>query len=192
MSSITDLYKQFFTSTWKVTQYSPEKAGHAAASFWWLCIGAGVEFEIDDFGSLASWCAEDRWRPLFHCPGEHHYAEAVHEGHLSFCRAYENMVGRKPFIGRQIEYYRPSGAYTVHQTRAKSQGRLVINCSFVWQGERVTVTSFKDDSHALVACAYQPEAEHGEYERRKIRKRFTITHDQWQASQKLNKEGKPR
>jgi hypothetical protein len=179
------LYRSFFSSAWKATDFTPGKANYAGSDFWSLCIGAGLAFEDGDLLAIEEWCGENSFRPLFHAPNESHYALAVGENHIQFCRAYEKMMGRKPFIGKGIDYpASPWWAYTVHRTRAKNQGRLVLGGRFTWQNEYVTVTSFKDAEDGLVACSYHKKTDEEDYKRAKIKKRFTITHDQWQAAQK--------
>jgi len=181
-SYIIELYKSFFQHAWSVGSWTPVKGSRVVTDFWFLFIGAGFYFAETDLIELKKWCEADIWRPLFHCPGEGHYSLAVHERNISFCRAYEKLVGRKAFIGKQIDYEDLPNRYTCCQTQKRTQGRLVINASFNWKSEKVTVTSFKDDDHSLVACAYYPRKDG--YKPNKIRKRFTITHKEYQKSQK--------
>ena len=58
----------------------------------------------------------------------------------------------------------------------------MLDASFIWERERVTVTSFKDAEHALIACAYAKQ-EPDQRGPAKIARRFTITHDAWRKSQ---------
>ncbi len=103
-------------------------------------------------------------------------------GNVSFCRAYEKWVGRKPFILKGISY----PAWKVLGQHGKTQGRLTIGAEFTWQSERVFVTSFDDDKNSLVACAYHPN-EDGMGLSSKIKKRFRINYQDFVAERKLRK-----
>jgi len=93
---------------------------------------------------------------------------------LTFAYAYEKLKGRKPFIGIGLDYDRRCYPdYSNHATQAKSAGRLVLGTEFRWKGEVVSVTSFKDEKHSLIACAYHPDPKG--YNPSKVKKRFTIT-----------------
>jgi len=133
-----------------------------------LAISAGLSFHEDDFTHLAAvfkwghWCGMDNDRNY----GEQFYTAAVVAGHLQACRAMEKYYGRTPFY--------------VHGKR------LRLGSAFAWDGTTVYVTSFDDEQHTLIACAYDklgwssvlPYGISHEREQRgdgKPRKRYTIT-----------------
>lgn len=176
MSSIKEIYLIFRKNSWKVGSYTPEKDNNLFYDFWCMCISGGFDFDIDVL-------KDDDIKKL---PQERHYNLAVYENNISFCKAYENLKGRKPFICKKVDYvYRPSGAVTVHQTQEKKQGRLVIGAKFIWEDLLVTVTSFKDFKHCLVACSYKPDTDiDNNYTRAKIQRRFSITHQDFMKNRK--------
>jgi len=177
-SSIIKLYKLFFQTAWEIGSRTPEKENQIGVRFWPLLIVSGHYFAEKDFLKLDVQYKTAYWGPSYYPPGEGDYSLAVHENNLSFCRAYETKHNRKPFVGNGIDYgNRPSDAVTVHQTQARTRGRLVMRCSFIWKGDHVTVTNFKDENQSLIACAYYDS------ERTQVKKRFTITHEEWEKQQ---------
>ncbi len=178
MSSVIKIYKMFNEGSWGTGRFTWEKNSHAARALWALLITSGFEFAIDDLierGKL--WKKAGRYGDRCDGPGEQHYTLAVRSGNLTFAYAYEKLVGRVPFIGTSLDY-----DYT-----AKTQGRVVEDCEFMWEGETVKVTTFRDDEHALIACAYHPQDD-DDYSRRRIKRRFKITHDMWAAANRLQKK----
>ena len=139
---------------------------------WALLINTGCRFEKETLKKIETDRNLSRYGPQVDMPDEGHYTLAAQMGHVSFCGAYEHLVGRKPFITKGISYDTYMSRYNVHNNN-RTQGRLAVGSEFVWQGVKVRVTSFKDSSAALVACAYHP-TEDGY--RGEIKKRFTITH----------------
>ena len=172
-SRLRTLYKTFSEAMWGAGNgYTREKGYRAWEDFWSLMVCAQVQFADDDLKVLRKWSAESRYRGG-QMPDEYHYSLAADDGNIGFCRAYEKLVGRKPFIWKGIDYGGTRG-FNVHRTVSKTQGRLIEDVWFTWQGEQVKVTSFNDEKGTLVACAYHPDPEG--YEPSKIRRRFTISH----------------
>jgi len=182
-SSVIKLYKLFFQTAWAVGSRTPEKDDQIAAKFWSLLIVSGHYFAEKDFLKLDAQYKTAYWGPSYYPPDEGHYHLAVHENNISFCQTYEKKHHRKPFIGKGIDYgYTSPEAVTVHQTQSRTQGRLVMRCTFMWKGERVTVTNFKDENQSLIACGYHDSA------RTQVKKRFVITHEEWEKQQSLAKD----
>lgn len=176
--TIQEFYKDFYNNCWNSTAFTHERNSRSWFDFWKLVICAGFTFNKKDLLSLAGWAEEDSYRS-FHRPDEVHYSCAVSDSNTQFCIAYEELVGRKPFIAKHCEYSR-RGGFACHSF-GKSQGRLVLGARFVWKEFMVEVTSFKDADHALIACAYHPKKK-DVYERTKVAKRFTISHKEWLAN----------
>jgi len=175
-NGIIEAYKLFSKYTWAVCAYTQEKNSWAWDAFWRLLISSGFEFGEKDLIELQNYCSIDSWHPMWHCPGENCYSRAVSDGNLSFARAYEKHAGRRPFIYTGIEYPDPRGGYIVHRTHLKTKGRLTVGAEFLWDRNRVRVTSFKDESQSLIACAYCDKEPDAPYAPAKIRKRYKITH----------------
>lgn len=182
--NIKEIYELFERYSWRAGTSMSRHDERLYSDLWCVLISGGFKFEKADLVELrdACWAAGmlsnyQSKRPWY-APNESHYRQAVIDRNISFACAYEKLKGRKPFIFSGIDYGNRYGAYTCHGS-ARTQGRLVVGAEFIWKGERVAVTSFKDDSDSLIACAYQP-CKNGQisvpftYVRRKIRKRFTI------------------
>lgn len=94
-----------------------------------LAVKRGFTFNEDDI----KWVC-DNLRPGYWFSADGSYIHACEVGNASAWKSIENYLGRKPFIidGR----------------------RLCVRSRFVWNGERVTVTSFADDQSHVVACSY--------------------------------------
>lgn len=182
MSRIRETYHLFQQQMWEKTAYTSEKNARAWFDFWSLLILSGFNFAKTELRDIAKWCAENshRWHP----PGEGHYTLAVADSNISFAIAYETYEGRKPFIFSQIDYDR-RGGYMCHSV-SKTKGRLVIGAKFPWKGETVKVTTFKDEKHSLIACAYHPDPKG--YTPSKIKKRFTISVDDLRKQKKEKNE----
>ena len=191
MSYVQEVYKLVENrKMWRVVSYTREKQDWAWRTFWDLLISSGFEFEKKDLIQLRSWSDESGgFSPYrsWHPPQENHYNAAVHNGNMSFAHAYEEYMGRKPFITTGINYGYSQYGYTLHATSLKTQGRLVVGAEFSWQGKTVKVTSFDDVAHSLIACAYQPRKE-GEYSS-KIKKRFRITVEDLRMARKVTDAG---
>ncbi len=185
MTTVHYLYEKLMRNTFAAVTFTNEKSANITSAFWDLLISAGIEFELTDFNDLTIWSEEDYYRPGFHVPEEHHYALAVYESNISFCRCYEAYLGRKPFISKMVKYGR-RGGYICHGSY-KTQGRLVVGAHFLWDGHQVTVTSFKDKDHSLIACAYYASGNSEVYERTRIKKRYTISITDFAKARKAKK-----
>ena len=178
MSYVQEAYIAFETHVFRATDYTSEKNSHAYRDFWSLLISSGIKFGRDDFLALREWEDFDYYNHFYE-PYEGLYGLAIQESNMSFVHAYEKYKNRKPFITKNIDYGYHRRGFVCHGN-SKTQGRLIIGASFNWGGRRVTVTSFKDDAHALIACEYQPKKDGPA----KIKKRFTITVDELRKSKK--------
>ncbi len=188
MSSVIKIYKAFNDRCWGTGSFSWDRDHAAGVSLWNLLIRWGVKFAIDDLVKIQKLCDDaGRHRPQWYGPTEDHYSLAVRWGNLSFAYAYEKLVGRKPFVGTGLLY--PEYPYVRVGTSTKQQGRVVEGCEFMWEGETVKVTTFRDDENYLIACAYHPqEGDRKGYQPAKIKRRFKITHDMWAAANRLQKK----
>lgn len=67
-----------------------------------LCISGGLHFDLGDFTAVMGMRGVEHW--IGADRGEWAYTMAVRYGHRSFCQAYEQHTGRKPFIlcGRRL------------------------------------------------------------------------------------------
>jgi len=176
ITSVQKIFDAYIKGNWKTMNWTSEKASHAWSAFWFLLISSGFAFEKNDLIEIretCSCCTGSRYDPVWYGVYESHYSLAVRCGNLTFAYAYEKLRKRIPFIGFGLDYHRCYPGFSNHATQAKSAGRLVLRTEFGWQGETVSVTSFKDNEHSLVACAYHPDPEG--YTPSKIKKRFTIT-----------------
>lgn len=171
-TTVRKMFNTFAKGNWRTMNYTREKANHAWSAFWFLLIKSGFAFEKTDLVSIRKFCAESSYNPPWYGVSERHYSLAVRCGNLTFAYATEKLWGRIPFIGFNLDYRRCWPAFTNHATQAKSAGRLVLYTEFGWKGETVSVTSFKDKEHSLIACAYHPDPEG--YAPSKIKRRFTI------------------
>lgn len=135
-----------------------------------LAIEAGLEFGLHDFAYISNnfnwaWWAGD---------GEGFYCHAVVENNRSAIKAYEYHHNRKPFIVNDVVQSWGSGC------TVRGRGRLAVGSGFVWQGERVIVTSFDDKENKIIACSYKPR-EHNEQgyicEPLKVKHIYKITHE---------------
>lgn len=99
-----------------------------------LAIEAGMDFHVDDFNTLKR-----------HYSGEREYRFIIQSGNKSALTAMEKSMNRKPFW-----------FFDTDSEDAKKI-RLYKDADFLWEGLRVTVTSFQDADN-LVAC--QQEYDH--------------------------------
>ncbi len=101
-----------------------------------LAIEAGLKFNLGDFTYIAEnfrvgyWGGNDG-----HMCGEAFYSHAVKFDHLSACQSFEAWKNRKPFNW--------------------DGQRVCIGQQFIWQRERVSVTSFAADGLSFIATAYK-------------------------------------
>ena len=107
---------------------------------------------------------------------------------MTFAYAVEKLWGRIPFIGFGFDYYGCWPKFSNHATQPKSAGRLILYTEFHWKGEIVKVTSFNDIEHSLIACAYYPAPEG--HRPSKIKKRFTITIEDFKAEMSKRRKDK--
>ena len=119
-----------------------------------LAIRSGLEFARGDFAVIS-----DAFNPGCWLNGERMYSVAClgeHGPNRSAAISFERWKGRKPFI--------------------LDGHRLAVGSKFDWYDDRVTVTSFADDSSYLVACSYKyTESNTGDtYARRKVAHRYKI------------------
>lgn len=182
IETLEALYLSLYRNSWDAMPFDSTRNDWAWAKFWELLIQIGFRFDPKSLVNLRGKYAENYYqhRVPFHRPDEGHYTQAVILNNISFCGAYEELVGRKPFITKNIDYgYLSNHSVEGYKkgTGSKSQGRLVLGAEFSWKDERVKVTSFQDAKQSLVACAYHPTKDR--YESTKIRKRFTIMHEEF-------------
>lgn len=172
-TAVRKMFNAFADGNWRTMNYTSEKASHVWSDFWFLLIKSGFAFDKTDLISIREYCDKWRYNPPWYRVDEGHYSLAVRCGNLTFAYAYEKLYSRIPFIGFGLFYDRCWPSFTNHATQYKSTGRLVERTEFGWKGETVSVTSFKDKDHSLIACAYHPDPKG--YTPSKIKKRFTIT-----------------
>lgn len=160
---------KFLDSVWNAkvgVPHSWERINHAMREALQLAI-CRFQFEPDDFNAVENGYGSGYWFDK-----EASYALAVICDNRSACESCEKMIGRGPIIADNVRL-RPYGDHGgVHVVGDRQSCRLHVGCSFHWNGEQVTVTSFRGS--AAIACAYNPDT----YTfRKKVRKRFTITRD---------------
>ncbi len=188
-TAVQKMFDAFVDGHWQTMNYTWEKSSHTWSDFWLLLIMSGFCFDKDDLVVIKRKCSCTRYSPSWSGVDEGCYSLAIRAGNLSFAYAYEKLVGRIPFIGINLDYSYCFPSFSNHATQSKSAGRLVIGTQFNWQGETASVTSFKDEEHSLIACAYHPNPEG--YRPSKIKKRFTITISKFkQMSSDLKKAAK--
>lgn len=119
-----------------------------------------LEFDPCDVAEIHEAYRGDKWMG----DREELYKGAIMAGNPSAVVSVERFLGRRPWW---------------HEKRGGGRERMVLHYEFCWQGRSVSITSFDDAADALVACSYQEsESAHGP---RKIKKRFTITHAEYDA-----------
>lgn len=189
-SAVRVIFDAFAKGNWKTMNYTGEKANHVWLDFWYLVIKSGFAFEKTDLTDIQKYCAESSYNPRWYGVDERHYSIAVRCGNLTFAYAFEKLYGRIPFIGIGLEYYDCWPGYSKHNT-SPTMGRLVEGVRFQWKGEQVNVTSFNDEKHSLIACAYGPNTKEG-YASSKIKKRFTITAKDFREEMGKRRKAKPK
>jgi hypothetical protein len=187
-SELKKAYVLIHGGLWKKVDYHIEKAGSIWHEFWTMLICGGWCFTDEDLVELQKLCKNEQRK--FWAPSEYNYAQAVRINNISFCRAYECLLKRTPFVCDNVDYGNSWGhllPYGMHSTQAKSQGRLVLWAKFHWNGDLVKVTSFNDAEQFLIACAYYPKEEN---KPERIRKRYTITAEDFKTAIKKIKDAK--
>jgi hypothetical protein len=145
---------RFMDALWSgaqgATGHSWTRLNGAMHSGLMLAITAGLRFDEKDF----SYChREFRASYWIGADTERYYCAAVEVGNASAWKAYEQYTRRKPFVLKTAEF----------RNMTKSLPRLVVGAKFIWNKERVEVTSFKDFSGEIgktpyvVACSYTRE-----------------------------------
>ncbi len=130
----------------------------AAAGFPW------ESHDLDDVFKLGNW-ESDVSRCLGEDGVEGLYTIAVEAGNKSAWIEIERYLSREPIIADNV-------AVRGCRTRIRKRGRLCVRAEFMWKGERVRVTSFNKDGHA-VCCSYKIPREYPE----KIARRFIVSPD---------------
>lgn len=118
-----------------------------------LAIGSGFEFTLGDMTYVFSNYRSGYW---LGADQEWVYSSAIVEANLSAARSYEAAVVRKPFMANRVMV--ADCLRFGHQAGVRDRERLHVGAKFNWQGDYVTVTSFRDD--VVVACAYHGEEFH--------------------------------
>jgi len=113
-----------------------------------MAVEGGLKFNEDDFFHLAKKYAS--------FSRDYDYATTVQSGNKSAIKALEKYMGHKPYW---------------YKTLDEKPRRLYVGATFIWEGLRVNVTSFKPDY--MIAC-------HQVYEERitKTRNIFRITREE--------------
>ncbi len=109
-----------------------------------LAIKSAMFFNLDDFTYIANNFNWGRWVG----DAEWVYSEGITENNKSAIYAFEKHRERKPFITNDVSFQLYSGG--------RGRERLAVGFSFVYNNERVTVTSFNDAERLLIACSYKP------------------------------------
>ena len=173
ITAVRRMFDAFSEGNWRSSMnYTREKASHVWSDFWFLLIKSGFAFEKTELVSIRKYCGESGYNPTWYGVDEGHYSLAVRCGNLTFAYAYEKLYSRIPFIGFGLDYYGCWPRYSKHNSPA-TMGRLVRGTRFQCKGEKVSVTTFKDEKHSLIACTYHPNPKG--YTPSKVKKRFTIT-----------------
>jgi hypothetical protein len=130
-----------------------------------LAIRSHLQFNQDDFHKISS---EFRWDYWNGGGGEGFYNLAVFNKNTSAIEALEHYWNRRPF--RAYRVLNTTGSYMQSAGNIQRYGRLVVGSVFFWIGQRVTVTSFNDKEHKVIAVIYRkPEAP----EKREVLDRIT-------------------
>jgi hypothetical protein len=128
-----------------------------------LAIDSGMWFDLDDFNKIAVTFRMGYWANV-----ESLYAQAVKSNNMSACHALENTMNRKPFIAKfpinSTDQGKGRRAY-------RKEGRLALGSSFIWDGNRVEITSFAKDGESFIACGYYNKADHVRLKRYRITRR---------------------
>ena len=106
-----------------------------------LAMRSQLNFYIDDITRIE---AEFRWQ-YWSGYRENYYNLAVIVNNMSAIKALEYHWHREPFITDTL----PHGGNRIRRQR------LVVGSIFFWIGQRVTVTSFNDTKHQVIAVKYR-------------------------------------
>ncbi len=124
-----------------------------------LAIIGGLKFDIDDcsrFHDVFSWGAGYYKEQLLSF-GESSYSQAIVASNISACHSFEKYHNRKPFIVDQVDHnYHRLRSMLGRWDITRPRYRLGVGSKFVWQGKKVTVTSFDDKNGKIIACSYKP------------------------------------
>ncbi len=185
-SPAMQLLQQVWEHKQEATGHSWLKLNHAMADALSLAIRAGMRFDVDDFGYMSRAFRSDYWIG----DGERFYELAVLYRNASAYQAFEASRRRKPFIVKGASVSRHTGDGPCGQ----GLSRLIIGAKFRWQGQMVTVTSFRDgDDPHLIACSYRREGDAEvcatckrtiAWGKDVLAKRYTITHADLRAAKK--------
>lgn len=167
---------QFLQFVWdhvqETTAHSWLKLNHAMHDTLRLAVKSGMSFGLTDWQEIATRFRSGYW---VGADSEWFYTLAVIYRHTEAYQTYEHARERKPFIVR--------GAYINTNTGDGPAGiglaRLVVGAQFIWQNERVTVTSFNDAAATFTACSYTND--------RKVLCRYKISHADLAAARKATK-----
>lgn len=132
-------------------------------------VTGGVEFHEGDLGEIWGKMNADYWMLNdAGSYGEWIYTLAIEKGNNTAWKSFETWRGRSPFI-------------------TYDKKRLHVGAEFLWEGDRVTVTSFNDDQGHLIACVYEKK-EHKSgvmvKDTSRIIRRYTITNGMLKAHNK--------
>lgn len=112
-----------------------------------LAIISQLKFDIDDFDYISKHYRWGYWAS----DGEQFYFRAILENNVSAIKSIEKHWNRKPFITDNVSLQKGSMGHS-----ERKRCRLCVGAEFYWNGERVTVTSFKDKEALVIACSYTP------------------------------------
>jgi hypothetical protein len=158
----------------KATPHAWERLNHAMSSALSVAIGGGLRFDEDDFETIAKQYGFGYWGGITSKDslGEVFYTQAVVDGNLSACVAFEKWKGRPPYICDAVE---TRDSIYLHGSFGRQRSRIAERLRFPWKGHMVTVTSMGREH--FIACVYKQRPERDGYSREKVVKRFTITVD---------------
>lgn len=145
-----------------------------------LAIESAMVFALEDFSDFYSGMRGGYW---FHgdsdAKGESFYTQAVKYDNLSACKSFEKWAGRKPFL-------------------LDTGARVAVGHHVDWNGERCTLTSFREDGESIVLCSYRWEKEDARVEcptchkaegsNYKLHHRYTVTLKEWTEEMERRKE----
>jgi hypothetical protein len=169
------------------TPFAWERLNHAMGNALSLAVGSGLQFAEGDFAYIDRVFRFSYWGGVSgqHGLGEGFYSQAILEGNLSACQAFEKWKKRPAFIVDQVC---PRGARRgyAHNVGLRKRGRVGVGFEFVWKGLEVKVTSFSEDGSYLTACSYRKDPVEEKpcescghrtyhYWRQQIDRRFRIT-----------------
>jgi hypothetical protein len=143
-----------------------------------LAIASHLEFAKDDFTMISENFNSGYW--IGSDGGERYYSRACDCNNMSACLSFEAWSGRTPFIIQDDPRYKTTKA------------RICVGKQFYWFDKSdkltyVTCTSFAGGQKSLTACSYQAIKGDSSH-RRKIKSRYTITHDDIKAFHKKIKD----